>query len=1060
MSGRDRRGKRDIDYSIFHSTGRKVDKVRDEMTDVREEKRVKEIQICDDLEEAFTLYAPDDLETEDEVSEGLAYISDLGKEYRHIHIELKELLGEELYAQSYPESKVTERVRKYTKDARERKRTISKGREVEIDEEALKAEEEKKREEEAESVKASFLIEEKAFQDKLNNEIDSFTLVDIDEIKGSCSRFESLLDEYFKMLPKARHIFGLKFEADFQTKFEGTVAKIRKQISDGKSTVRTLYDGFEKKRAQDETEKNQKAKQALDAEHLFNAKTLSSEIKLRSNALVLRCDCSNLKSLSDHQILELYRKVPFIDTELREIFDKFTAFSQAASLCGDQKDALLVEPKRLQDEALLARNNYYKELHGLVSSRDISEEKLKNSASLTIELSKFKGYESKHDIYTFKSEFEKLVQPRVQKTLWLHILKNNYLEGPALVLVDKLETIDEAWKVLTNAYGNIKLLLQNKIGSLSKMECLDKIKGDEKIMVAIAKIINAMTELSTLAQKHSLEYKLYVGGGLEKVLSLIGSERERKFVSKSVSSTTPSPGVDSSDLDEKQEWKNLLAFLQKEYAIREKLTMAQKSKDCLGIKTDERNPKGKYPGSGPANHTKPDEGLLCPICNQPGHVVSVSQAGQKFVDYYSCEIFAHMSGSERQDKLRSLGFCLQCLVSGAKPNEKHRCYTKYKCPNSYHNQYPKGIHVLLCSAHKNDQKNITLLKEFKEKIIAKRSDKFLPFTKNIGLVCNTVSEVSTHTVNFPGVPSDKIIPDVKDNAGFQLQTISVEGHSLNLFFDDGCGDIVIKKTALDILLRLGRAILEFPGPLKLKGVGDHLTISEHGAYSICLPLKNGMNVTLSGICLDRVTAEFRTYSLKTVEQDIRAACEQTGDASLLDRLPKLPAFVGGNTDILIGSKYLKIHPKQIWMSPSGLTISESPFFSADGTSGVVHGPHSEFNMTIDQGNNAYLVSEVIAYRNAFRLCCSTPILADRQETDDAVSARSYEDQNHSEEPSIPVSLVTQRAPRCMKTFLEVDSAGIEVSYRCSKCRLCPDCKRSSRIDAVSIEEENEQELVD
>ena len=87
------------------------------------------------------------------------------------------------------------------------------------------------------------------------------------------------------MLPKARHIFGLKFQADFQTAFEGTAAKIRNQISVGKSTVRTLYDGFEKKRAQDETEKNQKAKQALDAEHLFNAKTLSSEIKLRSNAL-------------------------------------------------------------------------------------------------------------------------------------------------------------------------------------------------------------------------------------------------------------------------------------------------------------------------------------------------------------------------------------------------------------------------------------------------------------------------------------------------------------------------------------------------------------------------------------------------------------------------------------------------------------------------------------------------------------------------------------------------------------------------------------------------------
>ena len=396
-------------------------------------------------------------------------------------------------------------MRKYAKGARDKKRTISKGREEEKDEEALKAEEDQKRQEEAESAKASFLIEEQAFQDKLKNEIDSFTLDDIDEIKGSCSRFESLLDEYFRMLPRARHIFGPKFEAEFQTAFDETVAKIRKQISVGKSTVRVMYEGFEKKRAQEETEKNQKTQKAVEAEHLFNANTLSSEIKLRSNALVQRCNSSTLKSLNDHQILELYRKVSFIDTEMREIFDKFTSFSQIASLCGSQKDTLLVEPKRLQDEALQARNNYAMELYGLVSSRDISEEKLKNSASLTIELTKFKGYESKHDIYTFKSEFEKLVQPRVQKTLWLHILKKNYLEGPALVLVDKLETIDETWKVLTTAYGNIKLLLQNKIGNLSKMECLDKIKGDEKIMVAIAKLINAMTELSTLAHKHSLE---------------------------------------------------------------------------------------------------------------------------------------------------------------------------------------------------------------------------------------------------------------------------------------------------------------------------------------------------------------------------------------------------------------------------------------------------------------------------------------------------------------------------------------------------------------------------
>ena len=166
----------------------------------------------------------------------------------------------------------------------------------------------------------------------------------------------------------------------------------------------------------------------------------------------------------------------------------------------------------------------------MVSVRDISEEKLKNSSGLTIELAKFKGYESKLDIFSFKTKFEKLIQPQKQKRYWLDLLKNNYLTGPALVLVEKSETIEDVWTKLTSAYGNVKLLLQNKISNLDKLENLDKVKGDEKIGIAIAKIINMMTELGDLAEKHHLEYKLYVGGGLEKVLSLsLGNKGNGSF---------------------------------------------------------------------------------------------------------------------------------------------------------------------------------------------------------------------------------------------------------------------------------------------------------------------------------------------------------------------------------------------------------------------------------------------------------------------------------------------------------------------------------------------------
>ena len=135
-----------------------------------------------------------------------------------------------------------------------------------------------------------------------------------------------------------------------------------------------------------------------------------------------------------------------VDSEMRETFGKVTAFSKIASTCGNEKADLLKEPEDLQSKALKTRNEYAQKLYSVVTSRDISEEKLKNLSGLTIELPKFQGYDSKMDIYTFRSEFEKLIQPKHQNRFWIDILKKNFLSGPALILVEKMENVDEVWK--------------------------------------------------------------------------------------------------------------------------------------------------------------------------------------------------------------------------------------------------------------------------------------------------------------------------------------------------------------------------------------------------------------------------------------------------------------------------------------------------------------------------------------------------------------------------------------------------------------------------------------
>ena len=142
---------------------------------------------------------------------------------------------------------------------------------------------------------------------------------------------------------------------------------------------------------------------------------------------------------------------------------------------------MLVDSQRDQKKALETRNAFAMKLHTIFSERDISEEKLRNVNTLSIELAKFKGYDSKLDIYSFKTEFEKLIQPITLKRYWVDTLKNNYLAGPAFTLVEKCEEIDKIWEKLINAYGNVKLLLQNKIGNLDKLDNLDTFTGEEKI---------------------------------------------------------------------------------------------------------------------------------------------------------------------------------------------------------------------------------------------------------------------------------------------------------------------------------------------------------------------------------------------------------------------------------------------------------------------------------------------------------------------------------------------------------------------------------------------------
>ena len=179
---------------------------------------------------------------------------------------------------------------------------------------------------------------------------------------------------------------------------------------------------------------------------------------------------------------------------------------------------------------------------------------------------------------------------------------------------------------------------------------------------------------------------------------------------------------------------------------------------------------------------------------------------------------------------------------------------------------------------------------------------------------------------------------IAEKAIYQLQIIQVANQRFPLFFDSGCGDFVSIYSAMQRMK--SRATQEIPGPITIGGVGGVTTEFAHGLWKVKLPMFNGDNVEMSGLCLDEITKAFPEYPIKgKVEEDIHNAYTEQGVNP--DHLPKLPRYVGGCTDFLIGIKYLRYHPEKIFQLPSGLTIYRSMFRNADGGRGII-GVHMEY----------------------------------------------------------------------------------------------------------------------
>ena len=991
-----------------------------------EAEKLRELKSVDDIKTFFELNDLGDMSDEEEINEYITELSSLGKAYRDVHTELSAGLGDASYSEKYPkQQEFRENVNLKIQDAKRLLRQVKRG----------KSKTTEKQNDFLSEIK--FLTQR---SDDFSDKVQANSSSDMDELRHDIGSLEMHLADCQKLRFKVENVFDdpkphANKILDLEKKIKDDISTLKQRVSDS----RKEFEEGQKNSIDDENEKIRESNEAALKEQTVIVEHIFKEIEIRCNSFKSKTDTSLIKSLTGHQLMEAEKRLFDLDRDFGEILDKITSFVEKFSGFGDKTDLVTVH----RDDISKLKEEYFQSLKAEITDRDLSEEKLKSALTLNLKLPKFSGYDSQLDVFSFKKEFGKLVEPYLSKIHWADTLKWKYLTGPALTLVESMSDIVKIWEKLESTYGDVQLLLQNKLISMGKVENLSEIKNDEKRISAISSLLNSMTDLSDLAKQHHLENELYYGGGVERVLGIMGTERKRKFVKKS-----------DRRLKGPEAWARLREMLEREQAECERLALFEKTEKMFSQKgpkksqnqSDDSLSLSKIEG-GRSHSMVPKSPMCCHICGQTSNHVITERGEKKFIQYFACKIFVEKKCDERLKILTEKNLCPKCLRPGVPKGHKGVCYKQYLCPHQSHTGQNK-VHVLVCGAHCTNGDNQTLMEKYKTEVMEHLTPNMESFSRAIKILnYNMNGPESSLSANNVVARSNKDGPAI-----FKLQTLTIEGHLFNILYDDGCGDLVIKESAMEILRKVGRARQLLKGPLLLYGVSGMEAKSNAGVWEIDLPLRKPtvdgeVDACMSGLCLETVTKEFPKTVLKTAFDELKCKWESLGNQG---DLPTLPEWVGGETDIIIGSQYLKFHPKEIFQMHSGLTIYESKFLGSDGSTGVLGGPHPSFSVSIQNPNpthfglGVFLTDATSVYREKWAASMSVSLIGNKD-----LGGEDWDE-----------CLTANRAPSNMKRHQQMEDAGTEVTYRCVECRGCSKCKTSGRIESISIEEEVEDALIE
>ena len=149
---------------------------------------------------------------------------------------------------------------------------------------------------------------------------------------------------------------------------------------------------------------------------------------------------SDPTSASSDQLLKWRNDLLSVKKKLEKIASNYKEVLQSPVTDAERLDAIRDIAERYE-KLSISNPLFTKALDEEVVRREVDKDLKFNKSQLNIKLERFTGYDSKSDIYTFQSDFEKIHLQSTPTRLLPDLLKNNFLADPALTLVKSLNDI-------------------------------------------------------------------------------------------------------------------------------------------------------------------------------------------------------------------------------------------------------------------------------------------------------------------------------------------------------------------------------------------------------------------------------------------------------------------------------------------------------------------------------------------------------------------------------------------------------------------------------------------